>query len=214
MVENNGDEVTPIERVARLQDVIEIWKKSVEVQQHFNDIAMKIRNLYITILAVIAAAYGVLLKEEILFFEVANAQFNYVLVMILVGAGAASLFYFMDRHWYHRLLLGAVKHAGEIEAKYKEELPELALGKSIAEKSPVRIGNRLVRLIARAVVSDDRYKSTGKLHSDAKIELFYKPVIYLLFAAFLLFGVFGGIKVGEDESLARWLISILRGASS
>lgn len=79
--------------------------------------------------------------------------------MILVGAGAASLFYFMDRHWYHRLLLGAVIHAGKIEAKYEKELPELSLGKAIADKSPVQIGNRLVRLVARVVVSDDRYNT-------------------------------------------------------
>lgn len=63
MSENDFGKPAPTAREPSLTDIVEIWKKTAEVQQHFNDIAMKIRNLYITILAVIAAAYGVLLRE-------------------------------------------------------------------------------------------------------------------------------------------------------
>jgi hypothetical protein len=45
----------------------------------------------------------------------------------LFGIFGAYLFYFIDRYWYHRLLVGSVKHAIEIEKKYKNEMPELSL---------------------------------------------------------------------------------------
>ena len=45
----------------------------------------------------------------------------------LLGLVGTSLFYFMDKHWYHRLLIGAVKHGIAIEKKYATQLPELQL---------------------------------------------------------------------------------------
>lgn len=50
-------------------NIIEIWKTVVEVQQHFNDIGMKIRGLFITIVVAIAAAQGFLLEKRLFFFN-------------------------------------------------------------------------------------------------------------------------------------------------
>ena len=40
----------------RRKEIIEIWKTVVEVQKHFNDIAMRIRSLFITMVLATAAA--------------------------------------------------------------------------------------------------------------------------------------------------------------
>jgi hypothetical protein len=104
----------------------------------------------------------------------------------------------MDRYWYHRLLLGAVLQGGMIEKKYASELPELGLGAKISERSPVELNNWFGRKVADLVVSDDRYKKNKKLHSDAKIELFYKSIVLLFFLLFFFTILFVGVFVGKD----------------
>lgn len=101
--------------------------------------------------------------------------------------------------------MGAVLQEGEIEERYKEEIPELGLGAKITERSPVELHGWLARLVARIVVTDKRFKSTGKLHSDAKIELFYKSIV-LLFSLWFLATIFlVGVLVG-DKPLVTYLI--------
>jgi len=68
-------------------------------------------------------------------------------------------FYFMDRYWYHKLLLGSVKHAEKIEESLSNIVPEMALTKTISKASPSR-GLGL------------------EIHSSKKITIFY--VILLL----------------------------------
>ena len=105
----------------------------------------------------------------------------------------------MDRYWYHRLLMGAVLQGGMMEQKYASELPELSLGAKISEQSPVQLHNWFGRMVAYLVVSDDRYKKNRKLHSDAKIELFYKSVV-LLFSLWFIFTVlFIGVFVDKNS---------------
>lgn len=118
--------------------IIEIWKTVVEVQQHFNDIEMKIRGFFIAIVVAIVAAQGFLLEKR-LSFSLGSVTILYATFLPLVGVVVAYLFYFMDRYWYHRLLIGAVLHAGTIEKKYESELPELSLGAKISERSPVEL---------------------------------------------------------------------------
>src|SRR5262245_5945713 len=183
--------------------IIEIWKTAVEVQQHFNDIEMKIRGLFITITVAIAAAQGFLLEKR-LSFPLGSVTILYATSLPLLGVVAAYLFYFMDRYWYHRLLIGAVKHAEMIEEKYKVELPELGLGAKISERSPVQLRSWVGRKIANRVVSHDEYKRTGLLHSDAKIELFYKSIVVLFYLLFGFTVLFAGVFVGKN-SLAEFL---------
>jgi hypothetical protein len=190
------------------ESIIEIWRTVVEVQQHFNDIEMKIRGLFITIMVAIAAAQGFLLEKR-LSFPLGSVTILYATVLPLVGVVAAYLFYFMDRYWYHRLLMGAVLQGGMIEEKYASELPELGLGARISEQSPVELKNRFGRMIANLVVSDDRYKKNKKLHSDAKIELFYKSIVLLFFLWFIFTVLFVGVFV-DKSSLFEFLALKLR----
>lgn len=175
------------------QHIIEIWKSIVEVQKHFNEISMKIRGIFATILLALLAAVGFLLdKGLVLKFGCLNVQ--YAVLLPIFGMGGAALFYFIDRYWYHRLLVGAVKHAIMIEKKYSKELPELSLSDAIGKESSYE-PRGVVRLLANILVNHEKYRETKKLHSDGKIELFYKSVILALFLISAIIAFSGGITL-------------------
>ena len=46
----------------RRKEVIDVWKEVVDVQQHFNDVSMRIRGMFVTILLALFAAMGFLLR--------------------------------------------------------------------------------------------------------------------------------------------------------
>jgi len=76
--------------------VIEAWKKTIDVQQHFNDIEMRVRNYALTVLGGLFAVIGFGVKEHV---------YSWGLVGVLVAAVfLLYAFYFMDKYWYHRLL--------------------------------------------------------------------------------------------------------------
>ncbi len=60
-------------------EIIVIWKTVVEVQMHFNDICMRIRSMFITILLALFASIGFLLNKgldlEFLAYKVQFATF-------------------------------------------------------------------------------------------------------------------------------------------
>ena len=183
------------------KQIIEIWKTIVEVQMHFNDISMRIRSMFITILLALFASIGFLLNKELnLEFLAYNVQF--ATLMPLFGIFGAWLFYFIDRYWYHRLLVGSVKHAIEIEKKYKNDIPELSLSDAIGEESPYQPRGG-VRWLANLLVSHDKYRETGKLHSDGKIELFYKSVMLALTLTMIMLAFLGGVTVDKKTPPAQ-----------
>lgn len=113
---------------------LEVWKKSVDVQQHFNDLEMRIRNFAITVVGALMAAVGFTYQyglETSLF----GTNFPSGLGLVVAASFAWLSFYLMDRYWYHVLLKGAVKHAAKIERKYEDRIPGISLGKTISEES-------------------------------------------------------------------------------
>jgi hypothetical protein len=186
--------------------IVDIWKTIVEVQQHFNEIAMKIRGLFITLVIAIGAAQGFLIERRFA-IPFRSVTILYANIVPLLGVLACYLFYFVDRFWYHRLLLGSVLQGGFIEKKYESELPELGLGSKISDQSPVQLTNWFAMVLAWVVVSDPRYRTTGKLHSDAKIEFFYKSIALLFFVWFLLTLLFIGVTV-DSRSLLEVIFRI------
>jgi hypothetical protein len=180
----------------RLKQVVDIWKHSVDVQMHFNDMGMRIRNLYFTFLAAAIGLIGVIQGKHI---DSVYPGLSVHLVLFVMAAivPISMLFHFLDGHWYHRLLLGAVDHCKFIETRYKDALPEIQLGKTISARSPVifdGIGWRLWFFLIR--IRDERYWKDKKftLHSDAKIEVLYKSVIICAVAITLLYSIFGGVE--------------------
>jgi hypothetical protein len=103
----------------------------------------------------------------------------------------------MDRHWYHRLLQGSVNLCIDIEKKYTDILPEIQLGSKISIASPVEFKGCVWKWVF-FFVRDPRFRKGSKLHSDAKIEILYKSVIYgsaLIVLIYLPIGVFGSTAV-------------------
>ncbi len=117
-----------------INNCIEIWKKTVDVQQHFNDLEMRIRNFAITIIGVLIAAVGFTYQQG-LETSVFGYRFAAGLGLIVAAAVVWLGFFLMDRYWYHILLKGSVKHAGKIEDYLEEKVPGIALGKTISEVS-------------------------------------------------------------------------------
>ena len=116
--------------------VVEMWKTTVAVQQHFNDLQLRIRNYAVTLLVAVLGASAVALKENM---PINVIGINMTLSAVLVGAGLVGwlAFWFMDGGWYHRFLLGAVNHGQAIETHH--ECPEIRLTKAIGDASPIRV---------------------------------------------------------------------------
>ena len=84
-----------------LKYYIELWKSSVDVQKHFNDIEWRIRGLALTVATVALGAAGVAAKEGTRMGPISLGSMVLVLGLILWYA-----FYYVDRYWYHPLLKG------------------------------------------------------------------------------------------------------------
>lgn len=185
---------------------IEVWKKVVQTQEHFNEICMKVRTLYATVIAVILSVYGAFLKEGGAAMHVSLVAIDPIVPISLALVLVTYLFYFADRYWYHQLLLGSVAQGAFIEKRWGGIIPELRMGAQITAKSAIDISHRpLVASLARLVVTDERLQTNKKLHSDAKIEVFYKPIGLLALVVFLLSFAFGGVRVNE-RALASYVV--------
>jgi hypothetical protein len=91
-------------------------------------------------------------------------------------------------------LVGSVKHAIEIEKKYKYEMPELSLSEAIGRESPYA-PRGWTRWLAKLLVSHEKFRENGELHSDGKIELFYKSVLLVLGITTVILIWQGGIRI-------------------
>lgn len=128
---------------------------------------IRVRNFAITVTGAILGAAGFAVKEglslTVFGFHVPLSAFL-VFVGLLSGIG----FWLMDRHWYHRLLLGAVRHGETIEKALQGVLPEISLTRAITLASPTKIGK-------------------WKIHSRTKMGFFYGLGAIGLIALMLLF---------------------------
>lgn len=139
---------------------IEIWKTIIDVQKHFNELEMRIRNVAVTVLAAFLAAAGFTMKENIhITLWIGPVSLT---SLVLLGAALCWLaFYGMDRFWYHRLLIGSVKQGLVAENALAATYPEIRLTKAIGDESPIPMGR-------------------WQVHSSRKIDLFYWLIALLL----------------------------------
>ena len=166
--------------------LIEAWKAAVEVQKHFNTIEMTIRNIFVTLVVAIVAGIGLTFKET-RGLDLFSISIPLASILSGIAIVVTFLFYFMDRYWYHKLLVGSVKEAMALE-KFLV-LPDgtnVALTKRIGDESPIdwHLVPKWMRRILWPLIAEKRFIPEGKVHSDGKISLFYK-VVMLLFLALL-----------------------------
>lgn len=64
--------------------VIELWKKTIDVQQHFNDIELKIRQFALTIIAAILGFSGISLREPMM-ITIGSAMFPVAIILLAAG---------------------------------------------------------------------------------------------------------------------------------
>jgi hypothetical protein len=146
---------------------IEIWKKIVDVQQHFNDLELRIRNFALAVTGAFLGLGGYAIKDAGS-VTIIGIDMSIAGLVVLSAILPLFAFYFMDRLWYHRLLDGAVKAGIDAESSLKDLGYKVDLGSRISERSPFRL-----------------WMTNKQIHSKTKMDLFYM----LLAAALLIVSV-------------------------
>ncbi|TGS10061.1 HAD family hydrolase [Mesorhizobium sp. M2E.F.Ca.ET.209.01.1.1] len=131
---SDAEQNTVLSRKDELNLAVDAWKKTVDVQQHFNDLEMRVRNFAITVVGALIASMSFTYQLG-LTSEIWGIVFPAGTVLVAAAICAWAGFYFMDRYWYHVLLKGAVNHAAEIERLYGDDVPSIKLGSTVSEVS-------------------------------------------------------------------------------
>lgn len=142
---------------------IEIWKKIIDVQQHFNDLELRIRNFALIVTGAFLGLGGYAIKDggTIIVYGWVVSISGIVVLSAIVPLLA---FYFMDRLWYHRLLDGSVQAGIEAETALKALGYKVDLGSQISAKSPFAL-----------------WLVGTPIHSRTKMDIFYSMLILALF---------------------------------
>ena len=153
---------------------VEAWKTAIQVQQHFNDIEMKLRGLALTVITAVLGAAGVLLRDGDE-FELFGATIKVASALVLVAILAWFMFYMVDQMWYHQLLVGSVRHAESLEDELDKDVPGFGLTHAISKASPYRI----------ALPTGKKKRAAGKsneylFHSRHKLQFFYYGLAALM----------------------------------
>lgn len=122
---------------------VEVWKKIVEVQQHFNDLELRIRNFTLVLTGAFIGLGGYTIKDggSVMLFGVRISVAGLVVCSSLLPLLA---FYLMDRLWYHRLLFGAVSAGYPVEGRLRDLGLKIDLVGEISRASPFQFFGRAV----------------------------------------------------------------------
>jgi hypothetical protein len=127
------------------EHALEVWKVTIDVQKHFNDLCLRVRSIAVTVLGAFLAAAGYALREHQSVTVLGKAA-SLAGLILLAGLICWTAFWLMDRLWYHRLLRAAVRHGRKVEQALVETVPVIGLTCTIDDESPLlgmRAGHRL-----------------------------------------------------------------------
>lgn len=120
----------PLQLSEKVGFYIEIWKKTVDVQQHFNDIQWRIRGLALTVATFTFGAASLAAKDGIrIGFLSLGGTLSLVGLLLWYG------FYFVDRYWYHVFLKASVSQGLSLEEAISRHLSESGLAGKISSDS-------------------------------------------------------------------------------
>lgn len=139
-VDTPAEELTKNEQVSHY---IDLYKQSVSVQMHFNDIEWRIRGLALTVATFSLGAAGVAAKDGTQVGRVSLGT-----VVLAIGLLLWYAFYFVDKAWYHPLLKAAVDNGTAIEKKISESLPQANMTATITANSGYQT-KRVVGFLSR-----------------------------------------------------------------
>jgi hypothetical protein len=176
----------PLEVDERAKLLVELWKQTVEVQKHFNDICWRIRGLALTALTFALGAAALAVHQPVT-VHLLWTHLQLSVIITVFGFVLWRAFYYVDRRWYHQLLKGSVGHGQDLEKAIQAYVPAAGLTLAISAASPY--DGRSWRL-----------KKTP-IDSTKKLRRFYDVVSVLL----ILFAIglqLGGSS-GADKSTAK-----------
>ena len=153
----------------RVETLLELWKTTIEVQQHFNDLEWKIRGLGLSVVTLTIGGAAVAVKDGTV-SPIFGWQVQLGAFVLALGSLFWLVFYFVDQVWYHRLLMGSVKHGERLEQELQALGVPAGLTMEISKSSPYAF-------------SPPWSKSKRLIHSRTKLKAFYLIVAGLMIAA-------------------------------
>lgn len=161
---------------------IEIWKKTVETQMHFNEMSGKSRQLGLTF---VAAALGVavvmLARGDDFALSVASWKIHVAVLLIIAAALALWGVRRLDLNVYHRMLRGAVTFGEDFENTYMKKIFELDRGMTGAISHFSRYADASIERSENGY----KYKGDCKITAEQKIKEFYRDTLIFLLASSL-----------------------------
>lgn len=164
---------------------IEIWKKSVDTQMHFNEMSGKSRQLGLTFVAASLGVAVVMLARGDDFALVFLGWKIHVGVLLILAAilalwGVRRL----DLDVYHRMLRGAVTFGEDFENNYMKKIFALDKGMTQAISHYSRHSDADVDKSAARYI----YIGSDKITAEQKIRQFYRDtMLFLIGSALALF---------------------------
>lgn len=192
------EELTLNERTALLLDY---WKQTSNVQQHFNDVSMKLRNFAVVVFSGFLTGVGLAIHKNIS-INLLGVDISAGVLFALAGMIATQLIHFMDTYWYHVFLKGAVKTSASIELEIKRILDVTELSEGISSSSQAVCVASLFGKLHLPIGWQSWLKylcmSSVEVDSTKRHKIFYR----WLLAIFILTGV-GSIFThsGEDKQI-------------
>lgn len=119
---------------------VEVWKQTVEVQEHFNDLELRTRNLCVTLVGALFGAIG-LSEKGAVNIEFLGHALPFSILLTFVALPVIFAFWLMDRG-YHRLLVASVEQGRAMEKDLVAVVPELGLTEKIKLGSPIPVLDR------------------------------------------------------------------------
>ena len=191
------------------------WERIVEVQMHFNDLGLRIRNLYITVMLGLIVSIGWLLEKGYKLDLIYDVKLGYSTFAILMGMVIVELFRLKDLYWYHQLLRGSVLEGGQIEAALRELGIGVQLGTSITEASHAPLHKAKVGILVYKMLFlySGNKDTPHSMKSEHRLRVFYGLPMRVLQFGLISLILFGGIEI-HQRSLANNILSALASALS
>lgn len=170
------------------EQAIEIWKRAVETQMHFNEMSTKSRQLGLTfVVAALGLAVVLLGEGKDVAFSIPICTYHLSIhvsvLIVLVSAVALYAVRTLDLGVYHRMLIGAVTFGEEFERANLVKWMQTPLGMT-----------EFISLYSRYADAgkqgDGSYKGTIKKSAGEKLSQFYRVCISLLLLVALCLLIF------------------------
>lgn len=108
----------------RLRGRVEYWKQITSIQIHFNDMCIRTRWLCLTGIATLLGAAAIAEKEDIIFSLPFQWSISLPSVLVLISLMVLLALWFLDIHYYYRMLIATVEYAEKFEGRL---LPDLSI---------------------------------------------------------------------------------------